>query len=111
MSTNKGASWIPFVHYNDETVNARWSEATTTVSAGTVSFRIRVSDGKNAGDLIEAGIDDIAICPFPKEVAAPKSQIPEEVAVAESKSIPSFDTISTVASSCCAAKLPRACRI
>mmetsp|Transcript_23126 Transcript_23126/g.33569 ORF Transcript_23126/g.33569 Transcript_23126/m.33569 type:complete len:915 (+) Transcript_23126:195-2939(+) len=92
MSTNKGASWIPFVHYNDETVNARWSEATTTVSAGTVSFRIRVSDGKNAGDLIEAGIDDIAICPFPKEVAAPKSQIPEEVAVAESKSIPSFDT-------------------
>ena len=37
---------------------------TATVEAGDrVQFRLQVADGSGPGDLIEAGIDDVSICP------------------------------------------------
>ena len=48
----------------DQTVNAAWTQATTTVPAGSnVTLRVQVSDGPGPGDLVEAGIDDFSICP------------------------------------------------
>ena len=63
ISTNGGSTWSTMASYGDVTVNAAWTEATTTVAAGSnVQFRVQVSDGSAAGDLVEAGIDDITIC-------------------------------------------------
>jgi len=64
ISTNGGSTWSTLASRGDQTTNAAWTEATTTVAAGTsVKFRIQVSDGSGPGDLIEAGIDDVSICP------------------------------------------------
>lgn len=63
VSVNGGA-FTPFVSIGDVTNVASWSNATTSVPAGsTVALRLRVSDGAGAGDLIEGGIDDLSICP------------------------------------------------
>ncbi|MEM9592899.1 MAG: S8 family serine peptidase [Acidobacteriota bacterium] len=63
ISTNGGSSWTNMASYNDQQVNASWTEATASVSAGaSVRFRVRVADGTSNGDLIEAGVDDIKIC-------------------------------------------------
>ncbi len=62
ISVNGGA-WTSLQSYGDVTVNAAWTQATTTASAGdSVRLRIRAADGSSAGDLIEAGIDNISIC-------------------------------------------------
>ena len=62
VSINGGA-WQTLANFGDVTSNAAWTEATTTASAGqTVQFRIRASDGPSAGDLVEAGIDNVTIC-------------------------------------------------
>lgn len=59
-----GGSWQSLQSYGDVTVNAAWTEATTTVNAGdSVRLRVRTSDGSAAGDLVEAGIDNVSICP------------------------------------------------
>ncbi|MCP4572183.1 MAG: hypothetical protein GY838_07485, partial [bacterium] len=64
ISTNGGGSWSTLASYGDVTVNAAWTEATTTVAAGTsVQFRVQVADGTSGGDLVEAGVDDVSICP------------------------------------------------
>jgi len=64
ISTDGGSNWSTLASYDDVTVNAVWSEATTTVGAGDdVKLRVQVSDGAGTGDLVEAGIDDISICP------------------------------------------------
>ena len=64
LSTDGGSTWSPLASLGDVTVNAAWTEATATVSAGdSVKFRVQVSDGAGPGDLVEAGIDDISICP------------------------------------------------
>ncbi|CAB1081074.1 hypothetical protein D1AOALGA4SA_8734 [Olavius algarvensis Delta 1 endosymbiont] len=64
ISTNGGTTWSPLVSVGDATVDAAWSEATAAVSAGDdVKFRVQVSDGAGPGDLVEAGIDDVTICP------------------------------------------------
>jgi hypothetical protein len=64
MSTNGGSSWSTLASNGDSTSNAAWNEATTTVAAGTnVQFRVQASDGTASGDLVEAGVDDVSICP------------------------------------------------
>ncbi len=64
MSTNGGSSWSTLASNGDSTSNAVWTEATATVAAGSnVQFRVQVSDGASAGDLVEAGVDDVSICP------------------------------------------------
>ncbi|MEM9293992.1 MAG: hypothetical protein AAGD01_20095, partial [Acidobacteriota bacterium] len=64
ISTNGGTSWTSLASFGDVQVNAAWTEATTTVSAGAdVQFRVSVADASGGGDLIEAGVDDISICP------------------------------------------------
>ncbi len=64
ISTNGGGSWSPMVSLGDVTVNAAWTEATTAVAAGAdVQFRVQVADGTSGGDLVEAGVDDVSICP------------------------------------------------
>ena len=64
ISTNGGSTWTTLQSYGDVTVNAVWTEATTTVAAGTsVVFRATATDGTSGGDLVEAGLDDLTICP------------------------------------------------
>ncbi|MCH9649048.1 MAG: S8 family serine peptidase [Deltaproteobacteria bacterium] len=64
ISTNGGSSWSTLASAGDVTSNAAWTEATTSVAAGAqVRFRLQVADGPSDGDLIEAGVDDVEICP------------------------------------------------
>ena len=64
VSTNGGASYSSIVSIGDTRTNAAWTEATSQIPAGsTVQLRVRVSDGAGQGDLIEAGLDDVTICP------------------------------------------------
>ncbi|MEM9555024.1 MAG: PepSY domain-containing protein [Acidobacteriota bacterium] len=64
ISTDGGSTWSTLQSYGDVTVNAAWTEATTTVSAGSnVRFRLSAADATADGDLVEAGIDDVEICP------------------------------------------------
>ncbi|MEM8930673.1 MAG: hypothetical protein AAGE94_05830, partial [Acidobacteriota bacterium] len=64
MSTNGGSSWTTLQSYGDVVVNAAWTQATSTVAAGSsVVFRVRVADGTADGDLVEAGLDDVSVCP------------------------------------------------
>ncbi|MDY7094411.1 MAG: S8 family serine peptidase [Acidobacteriota bacterium] len=64
ISTNGGSTWSTLASNGDSTSNAAWTEVTTTVPAGSdVRFRIQASDGTASGDLVEAGVDDISICP------------------------------------------------
>ena len=64
MSIDGGANWSPLASYGDVTVDAVWTEVTTSVDAGSsVQFRVQVADGPSAGDLVEGGIDDLWICP------------------------------------------------
>lgn len=59
-----GGAFVPLVSIGDVSTNAQWQKASLTANAGqTLQFRVRVSDGAAAGDLIEAGVDDIMICP------------------------------------------------
>jgi hypothetical protein len=59
-----GGGFVPLVSIGDVSVNAQWQKAVLSANAGqTVQFRVRVSDGAGPGDLIEAGVDDIMVCP------------------------------------------------
>ena len=64
VSTDGGASYASVVSIGDVQNEATWTNATSQIAAGSsVLLRIRVSDGPNAGDLVEAGLDDVTICP------------------------------------------------
>ncbi len=67
VSTDGGASYKPLVSIGDTRTAAAWTNAKTSIGAGTdVKLRIRVSDGPGgtgAGDIIEAGLDDVMLCP------------------------------------------------
>ncbi len=64
VSTNGGATFTTLVANGDSTSNASWQTASQTVPAGAdVVIRAQCSDGPNAGDLVECGIDDVSICP------------------------------------------------
>jgi len=59
-----GGPFTTIASYGDVTVNAIWQKVSVPVLAGqTIQFRVQVSDGTASGDLIEAGIDDVMICP------------------------------------------------
>jgi len=50
------------ITFCDERVNARWTQATTSLTAGSnLVIRVSASDGPSTGDIVEAGIDDILI--------------------------------------------------
>ncbi len=58
-----GGSFQPLVSLGDVTSNAIWTEESFTASAGdTVQLQVRASDAAGAGDLVEAGIDNLQIC-------------------------------------------------
>ena len=64
ISTDGGATYNAMVNLGDVTSNAAWTQATTTVAAGSnVKFRVQASDGTSSGDLVEGGVDDLSICP------------------------------------------------
>jgi len=66
ISLNGGFSWSTLSSFGDVTQNAIWSENTAAIPAGSqVRLRVQVSDGPGAGDLVEAGIDDLTICAVP----------------------------------------------
>lgn len=48
----------------DEIRNAAWTPAALTVSnPGVLQLRVRATDGASAGDLVEAGLDNVRVCP------------------------------------------------
>ena len=64
ISTDGGSTFSNLVSIGDVQNVASWTEATSTVSAGSnVVLRVQVSDGAGPGDIVEGGIDDLAICP------------------------------------------------
>lgn len=64
ISTDGGATYTSMVSIGDATTNAVWTQATTSVAAGSnVKFRVQAADGTGNGDLIEGGVDDLSICP------------------------------------------------
>ena len=67
VSTDAGASYRPLVSIGDVRTAATWTNATARIGVGTdVKLRVRVSDGPGgagAGDIIEAGLDDVMLCP------------------------------------------------
>lgn len=64
VSTNGGTSFTPFVNIGDVRNVAAWTPATTQIPAGAqVQIRMQASDGAGPGDIVEAGIDDVSICP------------------------------------------------
>ena len=69
---DNGANWTVMASNGDQTSNAVWTEATANLAAGsTVRLRAVVSDGAGPGDLIEAGLDDLAICTTSTENTPP----------------------------------------
>ncbi|QTD38314.1 proprotein convertase P-domain-containing protein [Polaribacter batillariae] len=62
VSFDNGVNWTDLVFIGDVQNNPVWTEATTTIPAGS-NFIVRVSaaDGTTDGDIIEAGIDDLTI--------------------------------------------------
>jgi hypothetical protein len=64
ISTDGGATYFPLASVGDVATDAEWTRATSYVAAGsTVQFRLSVADGPSEGNLMEAGIDDLLICP------------------------------------------------
>ena len=62
-STNGGSSYNSLVAIGDTRTQAQWQTASASIPAGSnVRIRVRASDGAGAGDLIEGGIDSVAIC-------------------------------------------------
>ncbi len=62
-SLDGGASWTTIASNGDAASNPVWTEATASIPAGSnVQLRMQCSDGADAGDIIECGIDDVSIC-------------------------------------------------
>ena len=63
-STDGGSTWDTLAENGDARLSAAWTAATTTIAAGSeAALRVQCSDGSGPGDLVECGIDDVAICP------------------------------------------------
>ncbi|TQV74134.1 hypothetical protein FLL45_12620 [Aliikangiella marina] len=59
-----GGSYSSLVSIGDVQSNAAWTQESFTANAGdTLQFRVRVADASGGGDLIEAGIDNLQVCP------------------------------------------------
>ena len=58
-----GGSFQSLVSIGDVTSNAAWTQQSFAAAAGdTVQLQVRASDASGAGDLVEAGIDNLKIC-------------------------------------------------
>ncbi|MEL7058815.1 MAG: S8 family serine peptidase [Acidobacteriota bacterium] len=57
-----GGAWQTVVSNGDSRSTASWTAASTSVPAGNIELRVQCSDGSGPGDIIECGIDDVAIC-------------------------------------------------
>jgi len=65
-SLDGGSSWLPLATHGDVSLDADWTEVNTSIPAGsTLTLRVLASDGTGPGDLVEAGIDDLSVCPVP----------------------------------------------
>ncbi|QCX02267.1 sodium:calcium exchanger [Aggregatimonas sangjinii] len=63
-SLDGGTSYTTLVFIGDVTTIPNWTNATAPIPAGSnVVLRVSAADGGNAGDIIEAGIDDLSILP------------------------------------------------
>lgn len=64
LSTDGGSTFgTNLASIGDVTSNAAWTKVTTTVAnPDRIQLRVQASDGAGAGDLIEAGIDDVRVC-------------------------------------------------
>ncbi|MFK7893005.1 MAG: PKD domain-containing protein [Granulosicoccus sp.] len=66
MSLDGGASWTTLESNGDQRREAVWTKIQADVPGNSqVKIRVHASDGPRAGDLIEAGLDDLKICPKP----------------------------------------------
>ncbi|MCG8465278.1 MAG: PKD domain-containing protein [Xanthomonadales bacterium] len=65
VSTDGGSTFRAVALNADEQSNAVWTDAPeTAIPAGSqVQIRVRAEDGPADGDLVEAGLDDVNICP------------------------------------------------
>ena len=63
-SLNSGSTWTQMASNGDTRLNAAWTQTSANIPANSnVRLRVAVSDGSATGDLIEAGVDDLKICP------------------------------------------------
>lgn len=66
LSNNGGSTFSPLVSIGDVRTVADWTVATAQIPAGSsVQLRLEASDGAGPGDIVEAGLDDLTICPIP----------------------------------------------
>ena len=66
LSTDGGATYSTIASNGDQRSSASWQTATAAISAGSnVVLRIQCADGSGPGDLVECGLDDVAICAVP----------------------------------------------
>ena len=60
---NNGEVVETLVKHGDETLAAQWTPLNTVISnPGNIQLQVTASDGRAAGDIIEAGIDEVLIC-------------------------------------------------
>lgn len=65
MSVDGGTTFSVLASNGDTSVSAAWSSVTADVPSGSeVMVRMRCADGIADGDLVECGLDDLAICPI-----------------------------------------------
>ena len=61
---NDGAVVNTLVNIGDVRTGAEWTDVSTVVAnPGTIQLRVRATDGAGPGDIVEAGIDQVSICP------------------------------------------------
>ena len=61
---NNGSVVDTIVDIGDVQNAAAWSSVSTVVAdPGTIQLRVRATDGAGPGDIVEAGIDEVSICP------------------------------------------------
>ena len=60
---NNGLVVDTLVNIGDVATSAAWTTASTIVSnPGDIQLRVRATDGSGAGDIVEAGIDQVQVC-------------------------------------------------
>ena len=61
---NNGSVVDTIVDIGDVQTGAAWTNVSSVVSnPGTIQLRVRATDGPGPGDIVEAGIDEVSICP------------------------------------------------
>ena len=79
---NDGVVVDTIVDIGDVQTAAAWTNVSTVVSSpGTIQLRVRATDGAGPGDIVEAGIDDVSICPTDAPPPPPPPPPPPTCAV------------------------------